>query len=238
MEISHSAKFWGAFLSFTFFLGFSSDFNHIFTSTEETVLSSAKKSLATLSENLTEKAWGNVGAIAYHAGDRLMIGNNAKPQSLDEIQKEYLRPHFGDLVDRVMVVYSAVLMEDWVAASFKINVGRSNAQVYGHRVYIRDIYRPGDLQQIVLLAHELYHCKQYEQLGSLSKFGYHYFFQYKKADQKYEKNIFEQEAFKFEKFFANWLANEVRVNGTRSRNRRAKKDSDMSLEPENESNDK
>jgi hypothetical protein len=237
MEISHSAKLWGAFLSFTLFVGMSSDFNPMVASTEQTVLSYAKKSLAKFSEKMTEKAWGNVGAIAYHAGDRLMLKNNAKSQGLDEMQKEYLRPHFGDLVDRVMVVYSAVLMEDWVAASFKINVGRSNAQVYGHRVYIRDIYRPGDLQQIVLLAHELYHCKQYEQLGSLSKFGYHYFFQYKKAEQKYEKNIFEQEAFKFEKFFANWLANEVRVNGTRSRNRRARKNSGMSLEPENESFD-
>ncbi len=234
MEISHSAKFWGAFLSLTLFLGVYSDLAQKLASPEQTVLSSAKKSLAKFSEKLTEKAWGNVGAIAYHAGDRLMSKNNAKPQGLDEIQKEYLRPHFGDLVDRVMVVYSAVLMEDWVAASFKINVGRSNAQVYGHRVYIRDIYRPGDLQQIVLLAHELYHCKQYEELGSLSKFGYHYFFQYKKAEQKYEKNIFEQEAFKFEKFFANWLANEVRVNGTGTRNRRNKKNSGMSLEPENE----
>ncbi len=233
MEISHSAKFWGAFLSFTLFLGVSSNFNLLVASTEQTVLSYAKKSLVEFSEKMTEKAWGNLGAIAYPAGARLMSNNNAKPQSLDEIQKEYLRPHFGDLVERVMVVYSAVLMEDWVAASFKINVGRSNAQVYGHRVYIRDIYRPGDLQQIVLLAHELYHCKQYEQLGSLSKFGYHYFFQYKKAGQKYEKNIFEQEAFKFEKFFANWLANEVRVNGTRSRNRKTRKSSDISLEDEN-----
>jgi hypothetical protein len=227
-------KSWIAFLSFTFLgLGILFDFSPTLSSNQrESAFNYANKSMETFSQEMTEKAWGNVGAIAYHAGDRLMSGNNPKPQSLDEIQKEYLRPHFGDLVDRVMVVYSAVLMEDWVAASLKINFGRSNAQVYGHRIYIRDIYRPGDLQQIVLLAHELYHCKQYEELGSLSKFGYHYFFQYKKGAEKYEKNIFEQEAFKFEKFFANWLANEVRVNGTRSRNRKAKKYSDISLETE------
>ncbi len=234
MQISCYIKFWRVFLSLTLFgLGFSVYFSPLVSSKyREYAFNFAKKYLEIFSQELTEKAWGNVGAIAYPAGDRLMIGNNSKPQSLDEIQKEYLRPHFGDLVDRVMVVYSALLMEDWVAASFQINVGRSNAQVYGHRIYIRDIYRPGDLQQIVLLAHELYHCKQYEELGSLSKFGYHYFLQYKKADEKYNQNIFEQEAFKFEKFFASWLANEVRVNGTRSRNRKAKKSSDIALENE------
>lgn len=236
MQISYYMKFWVAFLSFTLSLsglGFSFYFHPMLTSNErELALNYAKKYLEVFSQKLAEKAWGNLGAIAYPAGEWLMISNNSKPQSLDELQKEYLRPHFGDLVDRVMVVYSAVLMEDWVAASFKINIGRSNAQVYGHRIYIRDIYRPGDLQQIVLLAHELYHCKQYEELGSLRNFGYHYFFQYKRGAEKYEKNIFEQEAFKFEKFFANWLANEVRINGNRTRNRKAKKSSDVSVDNE------
>jgi hypothetical protein len=174
-----------------------------------TQITEPKTSLVGLSEKVSEKAWGNVGALAYQVGHQLMVSNNAPAQGLDAMQKQYLRPHFGDLVDRVVVVYSAVLMEDWVAASFKINVGESNAQVYGDRIYIKDSYRPGDLNQIVLLAHELYHCKQYQELGSLSKFGYHYFLQYKKSDQIYEKNIFEQEAFAFEEYFANWLVKEV-----------------------------
>jgi hypothetical protein len=212
MQVSHSVKFWGVFLSFSLVsLGAVHCLQNMRLSRQpELSFMETKKSLKKFSQAVTEKSWGHVGALAYQAGNQLMASNNAKPQSLDVIQKQYLRPHFGDLVDRVVVVYSAVLMEDWVAASFKINVGESNAQVYGHRIYIKDIYRPGDLNQIVLLAHELYHCKQYEELGSLSKFGYHYFLQYKKGDEIYENNIFEQEAFKFEKYFADWLTQEVR----------------------------
>ncbi len=212
MQVSYYVKFWRVFLSLNLLgLGFFNGLKNINLSSQaELNLMQTKKSLVQVSQQVSEKAWGHVGALAYQAGNQLMASNNSKPQGLDAIQKQYLRPHFGDLVDRVVVVYSSVLMEDWVAASFKINVGESNAQVYGDRIYIKDIYRPGDLQQIVLLAHELYHCKQYEELGSLSKFGYHYFLQYKKGDENYEKNIFEQEAFKFEKYFANWLIKEVR----------------------------
>lgn len=207
----YEIKFWGTFLSLNLLgLGLVNSlkstiaFNNLDPNLRET-----QTSLATFSQQVSEKAWGNVGALAYQVGHHLMVSNNAPAQGLDAMQKQYLRPHFGDLVDRVVVVYSAVLMEDWVAASFKIDVGESNAQVYGDRIYIKESYRPGDLNQIVLLAHELYHCKQYQELGSLSKFGYHYFLQYKKSNQNYEKNIFEQEAFAFEKSFANWLMTEV-----------------------------
>lgn len=215
--ISNPVKVLGAFLSLSLVsLGISGSLKNILLSSyAATQLVFDRESVEEISQQLAEKAWGNVGALAYQAGNQLMANNNAnnannaKHQGLDAVQKQYLRPHFGDLVDRVEVVYSAVLMEDWVAASFKINLGESNAQVYGDRIYIKDIYRPGDLNQIVLLAHELYHCKQYEELGSLSKFGYHYFFQYKKADENYKQNIFEQEAFTFEDYFTNWLAEEV-----------------------------
>lgn len=164
---------------------------------------------AKVPKDVSEFAWGQVGAIAYQASAQLMTVNNENLHHLDETQKRYLRPYFGDLVDRVVVAYNATLMEDWIAASFKIDVGESNAQVYGNKIFIKDIYKPGDFEQIVLLAHELVHCEQYERLGNLGNFGYHYFKQYKRSGESYQDNLFEQEAFYFEAQFSKWLAAEM-----------------------------
>jgi hypothetical protein len=158
---------------------------------------------------MSEEAWGQMGAVAYKAAAQLMQSNNSASQPLTEKQKKYLRPFFGDLVDRVKVVYEATLMEDWVAASFKINVGESNAQVYGDIIYVKKPHKEGDLEQLILLAHELVHCQQYEELGSLGAFGYHYFKEYKKAGESYRDNSFEVEAFGREEAFSQWLAGEV-----------------------------
>lgn len=161
-------------------------------------------------QQVPENAWGNAGAVAYQTAAQLMAKQNGAPQELDEIQKYFLRPHFGDLVDRVQVVYNAQLVDDWIAASFRINVGHSNAQVYGNRIYIKEAYKAEDVNQLVLLAHELVHVRQYEELGTLEKFGYQYFQEYKRADQSYKGNVFEQEAFEFEDEFETWLKEEMK----------------------------
>ncbi len=160
-------------------------------------------------QEVPEETWGNVGAVAYQTAAQIMANNNSVAQELNEEQKYYLRYHFGDLVDRVEVVYNAKLMEDWIAASLRLNFGHSNAQVYGNRIYIKDAYKPDDFNQLVLLAHELVHVEQYHELGGLEQFGYHYFQEYKKANQVYQKNRFEQEAFEFEAEFAAWLRVEM-----------------------------
>ncbi|MGB3236789.1 MAG: DUF4157 domain-containing protein [Geitlerinemataceae cyanobacterium] len=161
-------------------------------------------------QQVPENAWGNAGSVAYQTAAQLMAKKNAAPQELDEIQKYFLRPHFGDLVDRVQVVYNAQLVDDWIAASFRIDVGHSNAQVYGNRIYIKEAYKADDIQQLILLAHELIHVRQYEELGSLEEFGYQYFQEYKRADQSYRENVFEQEAFAFEDEFEKWLEEDMR----------------------------
>lgn len=160
-------------------------------------------------KKFSEVAWGQVGAGGYRAAAQWMVSNNGKGRSLDKLQKRYLRPHFGDLVDRVEIVYDAVLMDEWVAASFRVDVGQSNAQVYGYRVYIKDSYHKGKIQQLILLAHELVHVQQYEKLGSLNNFGYQYFKEYKRANQQYRQNRMEAEAFTFEKKFAKWLRQQI-----------------------------
>lgn len=157
-----------------------------------------------------EAAWGKVGAGGYQAAAQWMAVHNGPGQGLDEIQKQYLRPHFGDLVDRVEIVYNATLPDEWVAASFRLNFGKSNAQVYGHRIYVKSTYKERDYKQLILLAHELVHVHQYEELGSLNQFGYQYFKEYERAGQSYKHNSMEQEAFKFESEFAKWLSEELR----------------------------
>lgn len=159
-------------------------------------------------KQISEDTWAQIGAIAYEKAAQFMRSNNGVARRLDEDQKRYLRPHFGDLVDRVSIVYEAQLMDEWVAASFRINVGHSNAQVYGDRIYLKQPYKPDDLEQIILLAHELVHVRQYEQFGGLDRFGYHYFREYKLADESYRDNKMEQEAFEFEEEFARWLMRE------------------------------
>ncbi|WP_232731624.1 DUF4157 domain-containing protein [Kamptonema formosum] len=160
-------------------------------------------------KNLSEKAWGEVGAVAYRGASQFMGKNNGWGRGLDDLQKRYLRPHFGDLVDRVEVVYGATLMDEWVAASLRIDVGKSNAQVYGHKIYVTAPYKPGDVKQLILLSHELVHVQQYEELGGIDKFGYQYFKEYKRAGQNYRRNKMERDAFVFEAKFARWLSEEL-----------------------------
>ncbi|MBE9040488.1 DUF4157 domain-containing protein [Oscillatoriales cyanobacterium LEGE 11467] len=168
-------------------------------------------------KQVPESAWAKAGAVGYQTSAQIIEAHNGLSQPLDETQKRYFRPHFGDLVDRVYIIYNAQLMDEWVSASFRIDLGRSNAQVYGNRIYLRDAYKPDDFDQLVLLAHELVHVRQYEQFGGLEEFGYRYFQEYKRADQSYKNNPLEQEAFEFEKQFSRWLKREMRQERRRER---------------------
>lgn len=172
--------------------------------------SGANISKGKVPKKYSEAAWANVGAGGYTAAARWMAANNKNMRKLDERQKRYLRPHFGDLVDRVEVIYDATLPDELVAASFRLDFGKSSGQVYGHKIYLSSPYKPGDNRQLVLLSHELVHVRQYEQLGSsLDRFGYKYFKEYERAGQKYKSNKMEQEAFAFERQFAQWLVQEL-----------------------------
>lgn len=164
--------------------------------------------------SITEGAWGEAGAVAYQAAAQWMRANNGVSQWLDETQKRYLRPYFGGLVDRVVVIYNAKLMDDWLNAGFKIDIvpGESAAQTYCERIYVDGPYKPGDSGQITLLAHELIHSRQCEQFGGAGKFGYYYFREFNRADQSYESNKLEMEANDFERQFAGWLSNQLANN--------------------------
>jgi hypothetical protein len=152
-----------------------------------------------------EEAWGQAGAVAYEAAAKTMLMRNDRGQrSLDNFQKRYLRGNFIDQIDRVFVVYGAQLMDRWVVGGKSIHLGAvdSTAQTYCDRVYIRASYKPKDIEQLLVLSHEMVHVRQCQQLGGMKKFGYVYFKEYKRANQKYEKNKLEKEAFVFQKKFA------------------------------------
>ena len=164
--------------------------------------------------SIDEGSWGEAGAVAYQVAAQWMRANNSSSQCLDETQKRYLRPYFGGLVDRVVVIYNAKLMDDWLDAGFKtdIGLGESAAQTYCERIYVDDPYKSVDSGQLTLLAHELIHSRQCEQFGGAGKFGYHYFREFKRAGQSYENNNLERKADEFERQFAGWLSNQLANN--------------------------
>jgi hypothetical protein len=149
-----------------------------------------------ITKPIAEGSWGEAGAIAYPAAARIMRGRHGSSIGLDQIQKQYLRPHYGSLVDQVVVVYNARMMSEWSALGKNINLGGVNsaAQTYCNRIYVKDSYQSGNRGQLLLLAHELRHSQQCQELGGEGKFGYHYFKEYKRAGQNYENNSLEQSA--------------------------------------------
>jgi hypothetical protein len=143
----------------------------------------------------SEEAWGEAGRGLYRAAANFMARDNSRipRQSLDSRQKELLRPEFGSLVDKITVQYGADMMDRWGSGQFQISQG-SDGQTFCNRIYIQDSYRQNDYDQLILLAHELQHSRQCENLGGMSNFGYRYFKEFKKAGQNYANNALEREA--------------------------------------------
>ncbi|NHC37364.1 DUF4157 domain-containing protein [Scytonema millei VB511283] len=162
-------------------------------------------------EILTEETWGQAGIVAYQAAARWMYANNGSGRALDDLQKQYLRIYFGDLVDRVAIAYNAKLMDGWLYADFKIDIGQVDAiaQTYCDRIYLEGSYKSGDPVQLALLAHELVHARQCESLGGETQFGYAYFKEFRRAGQSYKDNKLEIEAKDFQKQFAGWLTHQL-----------------------------
>ncbi|TAN99288.1 MAG: DUF4157 domain-containing protein, partial [Phormidium sp. SL48-SHIP] len=168
-------------------------------------------------ESLPQPALTRLGAASYRAIAQIMRHRYPQGSTLTPSQKRYLRPFFGDLVDRVEVIYEVELIDHWVGANLRLDLGSSNAQVYGNRIYVNDTYDPEDPEQLALLAHELVHVRQSEELGGLHAFGQEYFREYKRADLVYKDNVFEREAFAIEDKFRQWLRQNFRHGTLRHR---------------------
>ena len=153
--------------------------------------------------SLADEAWGQAGSIAYQAAARTMRSKNGAGVPLNNVQKRYLRRYFIDYIDRVQIIYNSQMMDRWILGNVAVHFGQVEtiAQTYCDRIYLRDDYQPENAKQLSVLAHEMVHVRQCFQNGGIDQFGYQYFVEYKRAKQKYEKNLMEREAYDLQNRF-------------------------------------
>jgi hypothetical protein len=158
-----------------------------------------------------EIAWGETGSTVLPLAAQIMSMRNPAGVALDAEQKQYLRPLFGNLVDRVRVVYNANLLDRWSHGGKETHIGGvdSSAQTYCNQIYIRAAYRAHDTDRLVLLAHELTHSQQCERAGGIAHFGERYFQGYYQAGQSYQHNPLEKSARANEEKFTRQLCDSI-----------------------------
>ena len=158
-----------------------------------------------------EQAWSDTGATVLPLAAQIMAIRNPLGVPLDLAQKGYLRPLFGNLVDRVTIVYQAQLLDRWSQGGQETHIGGvdSSAQTYCDRIYIRAPYKSSDTDRLVLLAHELTHAQQCDRAGSISKFGKRYFQGYFQGGKTYQNNPLEQAARRMEERFTHQLCDRL-----------------------------
>nr|WP_320015277.1 hypothetical protein [uncultured Desulfobacter sp.] len=144
---------------------------------------------------------GEIGSTTYVQGAAIMkvrhANNGIAP--LSQTQKLLFRPIFGNMVDKVKIIYNSYPLD--LFATFKGHyVGdHSDGQTFGYYVYITEGRRNNDINQNLLIFHELMHVRQYEMVGkSLARFGYHYFKSWARNGFKYDNIDWEKQAFKNE----------------------------------------
>lgn len=132
---------------------------------------------------------------------------------LDATAQAYLRPWFGNLVDKVHVVWNARL-NDRLAVDGQVLARGSRAQTYGPQVFIsssQGVRDPGSTRQLLLLAHELVHTAQYVRYReSLERFCHEYIQGWAQHGGAYAQNPLEQEAFEAAFEVAQWLGQQAR----------------------------
>ncbi len=167
----------------------------------------------------TTAVWGNTGGVMMSVAAQVTASRNPAGQSLNTIQKKYLRTDFGDLVDRVQINYDAKLLDRWSNGEKEVHVGAVDAaaQAFCDRIYVRASYQPRDTAQLVLIAHELTHFQQCTELGGLPEFGASYFAAYQQAHQSYEHNQFEKAARDREQQFIQHLCQRINCQQPRGR---------------------
>lgn len=158
-----------------------------------------------------QRAWRETGATVLPLAAQIMVMRNPQGVSLDKGQKGYLRPLFGDLVDRVTIVYQAKLLDRWSQGGQETHIGKvnSSAQTYCDRIYIRASHQPRKIDGLLLLAHEMTHTQQCHEAGGLGKFGARYFEGYYQGGESYEANPLEKSARTNEQKFASQLCNSI-----------------------------
>lgn len=176
----------------------------------------APDKIPTNPKELSEEAWGQAGASVYRQGGEVLLarasGRGAVPRPLDDFQKQYLRSHFGSLVDNVVVFYNVPPLDYWEILNVRLKNSDTVAQTFCERIFVRDNYRSRDRDQLITLAHELVHSQQCQRFGGAEKFGYQYFKAFKKANLDYNNISLEQEAYAFQARFDGGLGSLASLN--------------------------
>lgn len=136
-----------------------------------------------------------------------------QPYPLTPYQKKWLVPWLEkwDIdPDIIRIVYEADLLSNhkilgqWPIAIMDEFVG----QTFGNTIYLRQPHKEKDGNLLVLLSHEAYHVKQYQELGSVAEFGRKYTQGYVGAFFSYENNPMEVEAYAAQDQFRTWLCSQ------------------------------
>ncbi|MCI5139184.1 MAG: hypothetical protein D3922_12395 [Candidatus Electrothrix sp. AR1] len=149
------------------------------------------------------------GPLCVENSEVVYDRNRSKSRNgLSELQYRYLEKYFGNIVDKVTFRWNSHL-NDHITFQGRTLYQGSGAQTYGYNIYMKDKNFKNDIQQIVLMAHELQHVKQYENYGrSLSEYCGKYMSQWVEAGFSYDNIKMEREAFKVERNFESWIYNE------------------------------
>lgn len=136
-----------------------------------------------------------------------------QPSPLTPYQKKWLTPwleKWGVDPADIQVVYEAVLLNNhkildrWPIAIMDELAG----QTFGNTIYLRQPHKNKDGNLLVLLCHEAYHVKQYQELGSIAEFGRKYTQGYVASFFSYENNPMEIEAYEAQDQFKEWLCSQ------------------------------
>ena len=136
-----------------------------------------------------------------------------QPYPLSPYQKKWLAPwleKWGVDPDNIQIVYEAELLNDhkildrWPIAIMDQLAG----QTFGNIIYLRQPHKSKDGNLLVLLSHEAYHIKQYQELGSIAEFGRKYTQGYVGSFFSYENNPMEVEAYGAQDQFRQWLCSQ------------------------------
>jgi hypothetical protein len=115
---------------------------------------------------------------------------------LNSSDRRTLRNFFGDIVYDVKFYFNAKIVDEWdlgfTNVQFAFDVA---AQTFGDKIFIDDRYRPGDADQLALLAHEMQHVRQARRAGGFFPgFAYDYCKAFWNSDFDYRSNTLEREA--------------------------------------------
>ena len=166
-------------------------------------------------ELLDAGAWGakTFPLLAKEIWQKNIHQGKKQPYPLSPYQKKWLAPWLGkwkiDPRD-IRIVYEADLLNNYkILDRWPIAIMDELAgQTFGNTIYLRQPHKDKDGNLLVLLSHEAYHVKQYQELGSIAEFGRKYTLGYVTSFFSYENNPMEVEAYDAQNRFRKWLCSQ------------------------------